>query len=114
MPKNKINHESSRSKVCLICRYKIFKNGRILKNSSNLTCLIRAKYELLSDYDPADMTLPNALCSTCLRGLHNCKTNKEAAVPFLKLLVYIVTTLTISLLLCTHDCAQIPLHAIFA
>ena len=61
----KRTHEMARSVVCLICRYKIFKKGRVLNNGTKLIDLIREKYPLLSKYDPGDMTLPNALCSSC-------------------------------------------------
>ena len=89
MPRVKRNHNSSRSLVCLICRFKIFKNGSILKDNSKLTSIIRANYELFNDYDPNDMTFPNGVCSTCTRALnksHNSK-NKDI-LPTLKLCAY--------------------------
>ena len=89
MPKNKRNHESSRSVVCLICRYKIFKNGHILKDGANLTTLIRTKYKLLCNYDPSNMTFPNSICPTCRISLNNCKNDSNIKAPFIKACSYI-------------------------
>ena len=89
MPKNKRNHESSRSVVCLICRYKIFKNGQILKDGANLTTLIRTKYKLLCNYDPSNMTFPNSICPTCRISLNNCMNDSNIKAPFIKACSYI-------------------------
>ena len=89
MPKNKRNHESSRSVVCLICRYKIFKNGHILKDGANLTTLIRTKYKLLCNYDPSNMTFPNSICPTCRISLNNCKNDSNIKAPFITASSYI-------------------------
>ena len=89
MPKTKRNHISSRSIVCVICRYKIFKNGRVLKNSGKITNVIKERYTLLSNYDAENVTFPTGLCSSCSRSLYNCDTNKEAKLPFLKACSYI-------------------------
>ena len=87
MPKNKLDHSSSRSRVCLICRYKIFKNGRILNNNATLTNVIRAKYSLLNNYDPSDLTYPNAICSTCCRALYKFS-NNEGSLPLIRACAY--------------------------
>ena len=90
MPKFKRNNENLRSIVCLICRYKIFRKGRILNNGSKLIDLIRRKYPLLSNYDPADMTRPNALCPTCCSDLYNSENSKQLrAPPLIKACAYI-------------------------
>lgn len=92
MSKIKRNHASSRSIVCLICRYKIFKNARILKDKTVLTITIRENYELFHNYDPDDMTLPNAVCSTCARALNNCNkasiNQDKAVLPRVKVCAY--------------------------
>ena len=47
MPKLKRTHLDSRSIVCIICRSKIFKKGRVVNNGTTLLNLLRGKYELL-------------------------------------------------------------------
>ena len=82
----------SQSVVCLICRYKIFKKGRVLNNGTKLIDLIREKYSLLSKYDPADMTLPNALCSSCCSDIYNSENSKQSnKLPLIKACAYIST-----------------------
>ena len=90
MPKIKRNHENSRSVVCLICRYKIFKKERILNNGTKLIDLIKLKYSFLSNYDPADMTVPNALCTNCCIELYNSDNSQQnSAPPLIKACAYI-------------------------
>lgn len=88
MPRAKRNHQSSRSLVCLICWFKLFgSGGRILKHGATLTSLIKAKYSLLRHYHPSDLTLPNAICSTCCRTLYKCEANTGQA-PLIKACAY--------------------------
>ena len=91
MPKLKRTHLDSRSIVCIICRSKIFKKGRVLNNGTKLIDLLRGKYELLNNYDPGDMTRPNALCPTCCSDLYNSDNDKQltASPPLLKACAYI-------------------------
>ena len=88
MPKVKRNHTSSRSLICLICRFKIFKNGRILTDKMKLTEMIRGQYNLLSHYDPSDTTFPNAICSTCCRGVYSSAGNEGGRLPLLRACAY--------------------------
>ena len=88
MPKVKRNHTSSRSLICLICRFKIFKNGRILTDKMKLTEIIRGQYNLLSHYDPSDTTFPNAICSTCCRGVYSSAGNEGGRLPLLRACAY--------------------------
>ena len=85
MPRPKRDHNNSRSLVCLICWSKIFGNcGRILRSEDRLICLIKDKYPLLSHYDPSDLTLPNAICSTCRRTLYKCEADPAQSAPLIK------------------------------
>ena len=95
MPKVKRNHASSRLLVCLICHCKFFRNGRTLMNKTNLTTIIREKYELFCNYDPLDMTFPNAVCSTCARALYSCNNNEGGTLPIAKACAYINTKPTL-------------------
>ena len=88
MPGDKRNHNSSRALVCVICYYKIFRNGKVLKNNIKLTHLIREKYPLLSNNDPDDMADPNGLCSSCSRTLYRSNKNSDVKVPYLKACKY--------------------------
>ena len=91
MPKAR-NHEKSRSLVCLICWSKIFGNGgRILKPGAKLTCLIKDKYAILNNYDPSELTLPNAICSTCCRTLYKFEKNATNA-PLIKACAYSINS----------------------
>ena len=56
----------------------------ILKTETKLTTLIKEKYALLRHYDPSDMTLPNAVCSTCSRSLYKCEVNTDLSAPIIK------------------------------
>ena len=100
MAKIKLNHGSSRSLICLICRYKIFKNGRILKDNATLTNLIKEKYPLLKNYDPSDMTYPNAVCSTCCRGIYYFN-NNEGSLPLIKACAYTIPDPTMHTRICS-------------
>ena len=79
MPKV-FDHEKSRSLVCLVCRKKIFANGRKIINGSNTLAKIRKLYKIFEQYDPEDMTVPNSLCSNCLRGIYRC-TDEHSTPP---------------------------------
>ena len=103
MPKLKRTHINSRSIICIICRNKIFKKGRVLNNGTKLLDLLRGKYQLLNDYDPDDMTRPNALCPTCCSDLYNSDNDKQhRSPPLLKRLVPILISM-LNLRLCTHE-----------
>ena len=114
MPKVKRNHTSSRSLICLICRFKIFKNGRILTDKMKLTEIIRGQYNLLSHYDPSDTTFPNAICSTCCRGVYSSAGNEGGRLPLLRACAYTHTLSRIRLLLPTLEHVLMHLHVIFA
>lgn len=89
MPKFKLIHNSSRALVCLICWHKIFgKGGRILKHDDKLTQLIKTKYNILNQYNPSDLSLPNSICCRCRISLIKCETNNEVQAPLIKACVY--------------------------
>ena len=102
MPKNKLDHCSSRSRICLICRHNIFKNGCILNNNATLTNVIRAKYSLLNNYDPSDLTYPNAICSTCCRAMYKFN-NTEGSLPLIKACAYTTLDPTMHTRSCSDD-----------
>ena len=100
MPKVKLNHASSRALICLICRYKIFRKGRILKDNATLTNVIREKYSVLNNYDPSNMIHPNAICSTCCRAIAKYN-NNAGSLPPIKACAYINQDPTIHTRMCS-------------
>ena len=107
MPKTKRDHSSSRSMVCLICRYKIFKNGSILKDNTRLTLIIQENYELFHNFDPNDMTFPNAVCSTCTRALNRfSNSNNKEDLPHLKVCAYSSSNITPAAATHTRSCSN--------
>ncbi|CAL4067058.1 unnamed protein product [Meganyctiphanes norvegica] len=68
MPKEALNHNRSRSQICLIHFRKIPKNGRLL--TKKLYDLVQKYYPDLSSVDIEDIRYPNAICSTCCAILY--------------------------------------------
>ena len=62
--KTAFTHSEVREKLCLICRTsKNWKKGSIKKILPDSVILNRVRLYYHATYDPADLTLPNALCS---------------------------------------------------
>ena len=74
MPKSALTHDQFRSKVCLICFHKY--NPKSLRNICGVT-LERVKQIYISNYDPSNQKLPNAICSDCRKPFADLVAGKE-------------------------------------